>query len=108
MYEYDFTPVPFKPAGQEHRANCRIYQGIPSITITKNGRLFFLMMTAEPGSTNYALNCGTWSVIPMQYRTIRAISTLFTITTGTAVGISCVPELPKSYSYSKKLNHNQI
>lgn len=40
MNRNEFIPVPFKRAEEKHKRSNRPYQGIPSITVTPNGRLF--------------------------------------------------------------------
>lgn len=40
MQDSQFIPVPFVRAEEKHRASGRIFQGIPSITVTQKGRVF--------------------------------------------------------------------
>ena len=49
MENHQYIPVPFTRAAGKHRACNRIFQGIPSITVTAKGRLFAVWYGGGPG-----------------------------------------------------------
>lgn len=54
MENCEFIPVPFKKAEEKHLAANRLYQGIPSITVTPKGRLFAVWYGGGRGITETA------------------------------------------------------
>ena len=95
METTSYTPVPVKPAEEKHRRINRIYQGIPSITVSRQGRLFAVWYGggAGEGPENYIMIAisddkgKTWSgemyVVDPPQENVRAFdASLFTAPDG--------------------------